>query len=109
MSSDFDKFGHLIVLRNCVVHAWGDLSKETDLQRIRDAVSRIDTAVISQERFLFFGDQVVPEALVVADRIVRDLVVLLCANGGPSTGTDLGDSLQGAPQANDTPVRSVPR
>jgi hypothetical protein len=69
IQGDLDKYAALIVLRNCVVHAWGKVSESQNPGRIEAAVLAIESAEITKDGYLFFGDQVVIEAIIAAENI----------------------------------------
>jgi len=74
IQSDLDKFHHLITLRNCVTHAWGKVAECNDPDAVKAAAKRIETAEISRDGYLVFGDQVVPEAISSAENIAESIL-----------------------------------
>lgn len=74
IQSDLDTFDNLIALRNCIVHAWGNVNKARNPTAVREAAKRIETAEISKDSFLVLGDQVVPEAIIAAENIVDSIL-----------------------------------
>ncbi len=74
VQASVDRFDDLIVLRNCVVHSGGSVAGDRKPEDVRAAVKRIDSpdiAEISRDDFLIFGDQLVPEAITVAEDIAE--------------------------------------
>jgi len=69
LKGELDKFDDLIRLRNCIVHAWGNVAGARDPATVQTAVQRIETAEISKDGYLVLGDQVVPEAICTAENI----------------------------------------
>ncbi len=74
-----DDFCDLTLLRNCVMHSGGNVDSDRDPQSVREAAQRVETAEVSRDGFLVFGDQVVPEAIIAAEEIADH--VLKCALG----------------------------
>lgn len=74
LRGDLQKFHDLITLRNCIVHSWGKLAGARSPNAVKMAAQRIPTAEISLDGYLFFGDQVVPEAITAARRITRHIL-----------------------------------
>ena len=73
IEKELETLRHLIALRDCVVHANGEIAACTDQNRIRLAIAAIDTAESMSDGFLYLGDQVIPEAQICKDRILRHL------------------------------------
>jgi transcriptional regulator with XRE-family HTH domain len=65
---------HCITLRNCVVHDSGKVTAAKDPDAVRTAVRHVDTAEISRDGYLLFGDSVCATAIWAADQIVRHLL-----------------------------------
>jgi len=59
---DIDALGHLIALRDCVVHANGEIALCKSPARVEAAINAIDTARQLNDGFLYLGDQVIPTA-----------------------------------------------
>jgi hypothetical protein len=74
IQSDLDTFQDLITLRNCVVHAWGRIAEANDPDAVKAAAERIETAAVSADGFLIFGDQVVPDAIIAAENIAEHVL-----------------------------------
>lgn len=66
---DMSTFQYLITMRNCVVHAWGKVEGARDPKAVKEAVAQIDTVEVTANGFLYFGDQVLPAAVIAAERI----------------------------------------
>lgn len=71
LNANLDKFHDLIILRNCIVHAWGKVTEARDPNAVETAAKRIETAEISKDRYLVLGDQVIPAAINTAERIAE--------------------------------------
>jgi len=69
-----DTFHDLITLRNCVTHAWGTIAEANDPDAVKTAADRIETAAVSADGYLVFGDQVVPEAITAAENIAEHVL-----------------------------------
>jgi hypothetical protein len=86
---DLEKFDALIILRNCVVHAWGNISRTHNPDATRQAVNKIESAGIYKDGFLYFGDCVLSEAIIaaenIADAMIDQLLPKTCTPL-PSTG-----------------------
>ena len=74
VQSDLSMFHDLICLRNCVVHCWGKVDKARNPQAVHAASNRIDTAEVSRDGYLIFGDQVIPEAIIAAENIAESIL-----------------------------------
>jgi hypothetical protein len=74
IQADFDKFNHLICIRNCIVHAWGNLAEDSNAAAVRNATQRIETADVSHDDHVVLGDQVIPEALNAAETIAEHIL-----------------------------------
>jgi len=74
VQEDIEKFGALIKLRNCVVHAWGKVSRASDPEAVREAIAMVESAGTYKDGFLGFGDQVLPEAIIAAENIGDALI-----------------------------------
>jgi hypothetical protein len=72
--AELNTFNHCITLRNCVVHDSGKVAEAKDPDAVRAAVQHVDTAEISRDGYLFFGDSVCPTAIWSADEITRHLL-----------------------------------
>jgi hypothetical protein len=74
IKADFAKFNDLICIRNCIVHAWGNLAQDSNATAVRNAAQRIESADVSRDDFLVLGDQVIPEALNAAESIAEHIL-----------------------------------
>ena len=74
IQAEVNKFHDLITLRNCVVHVWGRLVEATNPDAVRQAAERVETAGISKDGYLVFGDQVVPEAIITGENIADEIL-----------------------------------
>jgi hypothetical protein len=74
IQAEVNKFHDLITLRNCVVHVWGRLEEATNPDAVRQAAERVETAGISKDGYLVFGDQVVPEAIITGENIADEIL-----------------------------------
>jgi hypothetical protein len=57
-----------------VVHAWGKVAESTRPAEVEKAVALIESAEISSDGFLFFGDVVIAEAIFAGENIAIELV-----------------------------------
>jgi putative zinc finger/helix-turn-helix YgiT family protein len=73
VQAELDTFDHCITLRNCVVHDSGRVAKAKAPDAVSAAVRHIDTAEISADGYLVFGDSVCSVAIWSAEEIVRHL------------------------------------
>jgi hypothetical protein len=71
---DLAKFDALITLRNCVVHAWGKVSRASNQKAVKQAVATVESADIYKDGFLYFGDVVLAEAILAGERIGNALI-----------------------------------
>lgn len=72
-----EKFRDLIALRNCVVHAWGKVPNSRNPTAVHAAAKRIDTAEVTKDGCLKFGDQVVPDAIIASEAIADSILTQL--------------------------------
>ena len=77
IQSNLNTFRDLVTLRNCVVHTWGKVAGTKKPSEVRRAADRIETADISADGYLIFGDQVVPTAIIAAENITEHLIALM--------------------------------
>lgn len=75
LEADLAKFHDLICLRNCIVHSWGKVAEARNPKAVEDAAGRIETASISKDGYLFFGDQVIPEGILSAENIADEILM----------------------------------
>ena len=73
IADELENFKHLEVLRNCVVHANGDIDACKDPNRVANAIDAIDTADRFRDGFVWLGDQVIPTAQLALGRIAERL------------------------------------
>jgi hypothetical protein len=62
IQKDADVLRHLISLRDCIVHANGEIALCRYPGRVHAAINAIDTARPLNDGFLYLGDQVIPTA-----------------------------------------------
>jgi hypothetical protein len=74
VQEDIEKLSALITLRNCVVHAWGKISRADNPEAVRKAIVMVESAGTYEDGFLGFGDQVIPEAIIAAENIGNALI-----------------------------------
>jgi hypothetical protein len=74
IQAELKTFDRCITLRNCLVHDSGKVAEAKDADAVRTAVQHVDTAEISADGYLFFGDLVCITAMWTADVIVRHLL-----------------------------------
>ncbi len=69
-----DTFHNLITLRNCIVHAWGNVAEARDSAAVKAAAQQVEDAAISADGYLVLGDQVVPQAIIAAEEIAEHVL-----------------------------------
>jgi hypothetical protein len=74
IQADLEKFNALITLRNCVVHAWGKLSRALNPKEVKQAVAKIESADVYKDGFLYLGDAVLAEAIFGAENIGNEMI-----------------------------------
>lgn len=74
VQTELDRFHKLITLRNCIVHAWGKVAAVRKPAAVRAAAQAIETAEVSEDGYLFLGDQVVVEAIIAAENIADHIL-----------------------------------
>ncbi len=79
VSRDIQVLAHLVVLRNCVAHAWGKLGRTRNRCAVEKAVKQVATAAISRDGFLILSDQVIPQAIVAAETIAEHILDMLAS------------------------------
>jgi len=67
--AQLNKFHDMITIRNCIVHAWGNVSEARDPAALKAAVARTESASISEDGYVLLGDQVLAEAICAAEQI----------------------------------------
>ena len=82
-----DRINDLRVIRNCIVHAGGNITKyrypkqvEAAIERLkeRDKDKNMKLVEICADKFLYFGDNVIATAIIASIEIIRH-----CSNGKP--------------------------
>jgi hypothetical protein len=71
---NLEKFNALITLRNCVVHAWGKLSRARNRKEVTQAIAAVESAGVYKDGFLYFGDVVLAEAIFAAENIGNAMI-----------------------------------
>ena len=71
---DLKNFNALITLRNCVVHAWGKLSRARNPTEVTQAIAVVESAGVYKDGFLYFGDVVLAEAIFAAENIGNAMI-----------------------------------
>ena len=72
--SEVSVFDDLITLRNCIVHAWGKLAESHDPRAVQAASERTESAEVSKDGYLVLGDQVIPGAIIAAEKIADGML-----------------------------------
>jgi hypothetical protein len=76
-------FKNMIILRNCVVHAWGNVAEDRNRVQVREAVAGLTEAAakgnqdfvrITEDDYLYFGDHIVVEAILKAESIINHVL-----------------------------------
>jgi hypothetical protein len=62
IQEEFESLKYLIALRDCIIHANGEIAMCKYPARVQAAIREIDTARQLEDGLLFLGDQVIPSA-----------------------------------------------
>lgn len=76
IQSAIDKIRHINTLRNCIVHANGEISQCKNPGLVRESIEKIDSAGEYQDGFLVLGDQVIPEAQSANSEVLMHLFTI---------------------------------
>lgn len=63
----------LSTLRNCIVHANGEINACKSPEKVKQTIRKIETAEESKDGFVMLGDQVIPIAQIANSEILRYL------------------------------------
>jgi hypothetical protein len=64
---------NLIHIRDCIVHANGEIEACTKPQQVRKAIESVETAEVFPDGFVFLGDHVISKAQTAMSRIMKRL------------------------------------
>jgi len=79
IESQCERFHKMIILRNCVVHAWGNVAEDTRRRKVEKAVRKLDKwgqektfclAKILDDDYLYIGGDMITTAILKAEEIV---------------------------------------
>jgi hypothetical protein len=69
----FDAVQNLVILRDCIIHANGEVAACKHPKQVLLAITQVETAELFKDGFLWVGDQVIPNAQITISTILRHL------------------------------------
>ena len=87
IEEECNRINDLRIIRNCIVHAGGSITRyryqkqvETAVERIkeRDKDKNMNLVEISADKFLYLGDNIIATAIISSEQIIKH-----CSNGEP--------------------------
>jgi len=79
IKSECESFRQIVTLRNCVVHAWGNVAEDRNPDQVKEAVEHLvesgkegnfDFVDISRDKCLHLGDNIIVHAILAAQSII---------------------------------------
>jgi hypothetical protein len=74
IQADLQTFDDLIMLRNCIVHSWGNVSEARNPTAVRASMARIALVELSRDGYLYLGDEVISTAIIAAENIAEHML-----------------------------------
>lgn len=87
IKDECDRIDDLRIVRNCIVHAGGSITRYRYQKQVEAAVERIkerdkdknmNLVEISADKFLYLGDNIIATAIIASEQIIKH-----CSNGEP--------------------------
>jgi hypothetical protein len=78
VAKQIEDFRHLLALRNCVTHQWGNVNRVTGEKRknaLNDALAKIEGVYVTQGGHMHFNYLVIPLAIDTAQDIGNEMVL----------------------------------
>ena len=68
---------HIVVIRNAIAHAWGKIDNCSNPDKIRDAVSNISWAVITDDDYIYLEDEAYADVVEPVLDIIQHIINVL--------------------------------